>query len=115
VFVRHAKGRVRCVVGDVAEKGPRLVFLDERQRMIREIIGHEALAAGEPVIVLQWRIEILAPVTGRETVVFLETARVRMVGPLAAIVPFAKGTRRVTGRLEGLGNGALVEVEPLLP
>ena len=52
---------------------------------------------------------------GGEAVEFLEAARVRMVGPLAAIVSFAESAGRISGRLEHSGDRALVEVQPLEP
>jgi hypothetical protein len=37
-----------------------------------------------------------------------------MVGPLRAVVPFAKGARGIASGLEGVGDGFFREIQPLL-
>src|SRR4051812_34100966 len=83
--------------------------------MVRQVVGNETFAAHGLAVMLERRIEILAPVAGREAVILLKAARIRMVGPLAAIMPFAEGAGHVSGRLERFGHRSLVEVQPLLP
>src|SRR6185295_9845368 len=99
----------RRVERQIAEKRPCLVLLNECHRMVREVVGNETFAAHELAVVFERRVEILAPVAGGEAVIFFKTTRVRMIRPLATVVPFAEGARRVTRRLECLRDGCLVE------
>ena len=91
------------------------MLLDERDGVVGEVVGDEALAVHELPVVLQRRVEVVAPVAGGEAVVLVEAAAVRMVGLLRAVVPFAEGARGVAGGLEDLRDRLLVEIQPLAP
>src|SRR5207249_2019261 len=91
-----------------------LVALNKRQRMVREIVRNIAPPARRLAVVIERRIEILAPMARSKTTELVEPARVRMIRPLAAIVPFAKAASGVPGGLEGLRNGPLIRIQPLL-
>src|SRR6187399_1186649 len=106
---------MRRIERQITEEWLLLILLDEGERVVREIVGDVSFAAHGLTVVLERRIEVFAPVAGGKPVVFIEPARVRVVRPLAAVVPFAEGARRVTRRLEGIGNRLLVEVHLLLP
>ena len=110
--LRHLHRRVRRVERQVAEKGPPPVFLDERHRVVGQVVGDEAFAPDQLAVVVKRRIEVAAPVARGEAVVFIEAARVGMIRILAAVVPFAKGAGRVARGLEGVGDGFLVQIQP---
>ena len=78
--------------------------------MLGEIVGDVTFAADGLAVVFERRIEVFAPMAGGEAVIFLEAARVGMIRPLAAVVPFAKAPGRVTGALESLRDRSLIEV-----
>ena len=105
---------MRGVEWEIAEKRTRFVRLDERKSVFGEIVGDIALAADELSVVLEWRSEILAPMTGSEAIVFVEAARVGMIRPLAAVVPFAERASGVARGLEALSDGAFTGVQSLL-
>src|SRR5512134_35471 len=67
----------------------------------------------EPAVVVKLGIEILPPVAGSETIEFLETPRVGVIGMLGTVVPLSESGGGVPGRLEGLSNRRLIEVEAL--
>ena len=78
--------------------------------MVGQVVGDVALAADGLAVVLERRVEVVAPVAGGEAVVFVEAAGVGMVGLLDAVVPLAEGAGGVAGGFERLGDGLLVEV-----
>src|SRR5688572_1901331 len=102
---------MRRVVRDVAEKWLSLVFIDEGQRVVGEIVGDEAFSAHWLAVAFEGWIEIFAPMTGGEAVVFFKAPGVRMIRPLAAVMPFSKGSGRVACRPKRIGDGFLVEVQ----
>ena len=109
--VGHLHRAVRGVVRQVAEERPGAVGLDERQRVVRQVVDDKALAAHQFPVVLQFRAEVVAPVARAEAVVLVESAGVGMVRPLEAVVPLAEGGGGVAGGLERFGNRGFVQVE----
>ena len=111
VFFRCGPRRVRGGKRNVTEKGFRAVAVDEVEGLVGAKIDDVAALADHLAIVLQRWVEVFAPMTGRVPVVFVETAGHGVIGPLAAVVPFAEGARGVTARLKGVGEGFLVGVQ----
>ena len=91
-----------------------LVVLNELQRVVGEVIDDIAIAANFLTIVIQGRAEVMTPMAGGETVVFVEAAIVGVVGRLCAVVPFAEGAGCVAVGFEDVGNGGLVGIETAL-
>ena len=89
------------------------MLLDERQRVVRQIVDDEPLAADELAVVFQDRIEIVSPVAGAESVVLVEAPGVGMVRVLRAVVPFAESAGGVSGGFERLADRGFVQIEPL--
>ena len=81
----------------------------------REVVGDVAFAAHGLAVVFERRVEVFAPMAGGEAVVFVEAARVWMIRPLRAVVPFSKSARRVARGLECIGERLLVRVQTLPP
>src|SRR5687767_11103201 len=48
-----------------------------------------------------------------ESIVFVEPAGVGMIRELGSVVPLPERSGRITGCLEGIGNGPFVEIQPL--
>src|SRR5262245_14949577 len=111
VLVGDAVRRVRRVVRYIAEEWPIAIRLDEGDRLVGQIVGDVAFAAHGLAIVFKRRIEVFAPMPGREAVVFLEAARVGMVGPLAAVVPFAERAGAIAEGAKNLSESCLVQVK----
>jgi hypothetical protein len=88
--------------------------LDEAAGVGGDVVGDVAPAADEPAVVLQGRIEIVAPMPFREAIEGVEAAGQRMVGPLGAVVPLAEAAGGVAGVAEDLGERPLRGVHPLL-
>src|SRR6185436_19795090 len=84
---RDTKWRVRHIERHITEKGTFLVPLDELDGMVGEIVRDKTASANHAPVVLQRRIEIFAPMPGGEAVVFIQAPRIRMIGPLAAVMP----------------------------
>ncbi|MBA7668601.1 hypothetical protein ES703_76714 [subsurface metagenome] len=105
--------RVGGVIRQVAEKRPVFVVLDERHGVFGQIVNDVPLSSHDSPVVFEDWVEIISPVPGAESVVFVEAAGVRMVGILGAVVPFPKSCRSVPSRLERLANRFLVEVQSL--
>lgn len=106
---------MRRVVGQITKEGPAAIFLDELQGMIGQIVNDVATATHQLAVVFEDWIEILTPVAGAESVEFLEAAGVRMIGILHAVVPLAKSSRGIAGRLEYVTNGRFIQVQTLPP
>src|SRR6185295_4663584 len=81
---------MRSVERQVTKERTVFVLLDERQRVVGEVVGDVAFAAHGRAVMLEGRLEVFAPMTRSEAVVFVETARVRVIRPLAAVVPFGR-------------------------
>ena len=64
---------------------------------------------------LQRRVKILAPVPARVAHILLKAPGVRVVGPLAAIVPLPEGPRGVAGLQKVIRHRLHVRVQALLP
>ena len=115
IALRCRPGRMRGGEGDVAEKRLLPVPHDEIQRLVRADIHDVALRPHHPAVLFQRRIEVLAPVPRGVAEIFREAAPRRVIRVLRAVVPFSEGSRRITRRLERIGEGFLIEVDPLLP
>src|SRR5437764_1104119 len=100
-----------CVEGDVTEEWALFVLLDEFDRVLGEVINDESFALNEFAVVFERRVEVAAPVAGGESVVLVEAARVGMVRPLAAVVPFAECAGGIMSGFEGVADGGFVEVK----
>ena len=99
--------------GHVAEKRFRAMALDEVEGAVGADIDDVAGGADHTAVFLEGRVEVFAPMAGGVAEVFVEAAGLRVVGPLAAVVPFAEGAGGVAGGFEGVGEGFFVEVETL--
>ena len=88
--VGHFHGGVRCVEREVTEERTIFVLLDELHRVVRQVVRDIAFAADQLAVVIELRVEILSPVSGSKTVVFIETAGVRMIGKLRPVMPLAE-------------------------
>src|SRR5262245_13315332 len=97
---------MRGVVRNVAEEGLFRVLIYEGERVIGKIICNEPFAANRQAIVFEGRIVVFAPMAGGEAVVFGEAARIGMIRPLAAVVPFAKSAGGIARGLESVRDGA---------
>ena len=74
------------------------IRLDERHRMIGQIVDDKAATFYRLTVVLQRRVEIVAPMSGGKPIVFREAAAVRMKRILRTAVPFAERACRIAGR-----------------
>jgi hypothetical protein len=72
--------------------------------------GDVAFASHNLAVVLEHGIEVVAPMARGESVVFIETAGVGMIGALGSVMPLAKRARAVTGFLECLRDGDFIHV-----
>lgn len=81
---------------------------------VGEIVDDEPAAPDWSAVVFERWIEVFAPVALSEPVELIEAARVRMVGPLAAVVPLAETGGGVARGAESFGDGAFVGVEAFL-
>ncbi len=86
---------MRRIVRQIAEKGPIFILLDERQGVVGQIVDDVSLSSDDFAVVFEDRIEVVAPVARAEAVILIESAAVRMVGVLRAVVPFAECRRGV--------------------
>ena len=57
IFVRHTERRMRGIERQVTKEGTIGVFIDERDRMIGQIVGDISLAAHQCAVVFQRRVE----------------------------------------------------------
>ena len=114
--VRGGRGprRVRRGEGDEAEKRPGAVFGDEPQGVVGQYIHDVALGWAHDPVLLERRVEILAPVAGRVAAESFEPAGERVVGPLAAVMPLAEDPGGVTRRPEGVGDRLFRQVHAFL-
>ena len=112
--IRNLHRRVRRVVGYVTEEAIVLVFLDERYRLIRQIVGNIAFTLHNLAVVFEHGIEVVAPMARGESVIFIEAAGVGMIGALRSVMPLAKRARTVTGFLECLRDGDFIHIEAFL-
>ena len=104
---------MRRVEWQVAEERPLLIVRDKPQSVIGKVVDDETLAPNEPAVVLQHGVEVVPPVAGAESVVFVEPAGVRVIRVSHAVVPLAERAGGVPGGLEGVAEGFLVEVQTL--
>ena len=102
------------VVRVVTEERVVAIAFDESNGVVGEVIDDEAVAPNLAAIVIEGRAEIVSPVTGGESVIFVEPAIVGMVGRLGAVVPFAERAGGITVGFEHIGDGGLVGVESAL-
>ena len=98
----------------VTEKWLLSIRLDELHRPPHQHVHNEALRAKRLPVVLQRWVEILTPVTTCVAHILLKPTSIRMIRPLAAIVPFAEGPRGITACQKAVGDGLLIRVHPLL-
>ena len=112
--IGHLHRRMRRIVRQVGEEGLfRLhTLLDEGHGLVGEVVDAKALSLDQFAVPLEWRAEVVAPVAGAKAVVLLETAAVRVIRVLHAVVPLAEGAGAVARRLEEIGDGGFVEIEP---
>lgn len=115
VFVGGLHGRVGSGQGEVGEGGAVgfVLRFDELDGGGGEGVGKVAGAVDHFAVVVEQGVEVAAPMTGGEAVVFVEAAGVGMVGGLGAAVPFAEGSSGVTGVAEDFGDELLVGVDAL--
>ena len=106
---------VRSVERQIAKERAILVPGDELHGVVGQIVGDVAFAADQLAVVIELGVEILSPVSGSETVVFVEAAGVRMIGKLRPVMLLAKSAGGVASRLESLGNGHFIQVQPRTP
>lgn len=113
VFVGGLHGGVWSGEGEVGEEGCLVggLLFDEVESGGGEGIGEVAGALDEGAVVVEQGVEVGAPVSGGEAVVFVEAAGVWVVWGLGAVVPFAEGGGGVAGGAEDLGDGFFVGVE----
>ena len=103
-------GRVRSVVGHIAEEGAFFVRFDKGDGSIGEVIHDVAIAADFLAVVIERWAEVVSPVSRSEAVVFIEAAVVGMIRRLGPIVPFTEGSSDVAICLEGVGDGRFVGI-----
>ena len=115
IFVWHLHRRVRRVVRQVGEERLVAILLHEVHRLVGEVVDYVALSPNQLAVVVQFVIEIVAPVPFRESVKLLESACVGMVWMLGAVVPLAERTGGIAGGLKCLGDRVLVGIEAFLP
>ena len=60
--------------------------------MVGQIINDISVACDKFAVMFEHGTEIMAPVSGTETIILIKSPGVRMIGVLHAIVPFAKGS-----------------------
>ena len=113
LVANHHRG-MRRVVGQVAEERIVAIVFDEFQRVVGEVVDHEAVAPNLAAIVIERRAEVVAPVSGGESVVFVEATIVGVIGGLGAVVPFAECAGGVAVGLKHVGDGGLVGIKPTL-
>ncbi len=110
---RDLHRRMRRVEWQVTEKRLLAAPAHELESVIGQVVGEVALAPDQRPVVVEFSIEILAPVAGREAIIFIKAAGVWVVGELAAVMPLAECTGGVAGLFECLGDGRLIQVHPL--
>ena len=110
--LRHLHRRMRRVVREIDEERAVLVFFNERQRAVCEVVDHIPLALHDLTVVLQHRVEVMPPVSRTEAVKLIEPAGVRVIGRLHAVVPLAERGGRVARGPKVVGDGRFVEVDP---
>ena len=86
---------------------------DEFESMIGEIVDDEPVALDDSTILLKRRTEVVAPMAGAESVEFVESPAVGVVGVLHAVMPLSESGRGVASVLERFCDGRFVEVESL--
>ena len=99
--------------GHVAEKRFRVMALDKVEGAVGADIDDVAGGADHTAVFLEGRVEVFAPMAGGVTEIFVEATGFGVVGPLAAVVPFAESAGGIAGGSEGVGEGFFVEVEAL--
>ena len=97
ILVRHLEGRVRCVIGEIAEERRLPVRGDEFQRLVGEHVGD--VAAGRLVSrsAQQRGVEVLVPMAVVEAEEFVKALPLRREGELLAIVPLADAGGAIAG------------------
>ena len=88
VSVRHLKGRVRRVVGEVAEEGTGLIRCDELHRLIGQHVGDVALGLLWLRAAHEHRVEVVVPVPVVKPKRFVEPLAYRRERILLAVMPF---------------------------
>src|SRR5205823_6840151 len=93
------------------EERPITMLVDEPDGPVGQVVGDEPIAGHQLAVVVERRVEVMPPVSGREAVVLVEPAAVRVVRILRPVVPLAEAGGGVAGGLELVGDRLLIEVE----
>ncbi len=114
ILRRYGKRRVRRRERHEAQEGPALVAFDELECLVGERIDDVPLGLHHDSVVFEWGVEVLPPVAGSVAPEGVEPTRHRVVGPLAAVMPFAEEAGDVAGGLERIGEGFFARIHPFL-
>ena len=107
-------GRMRCVVGNVAEKGALFVGFDEFESFVCEVVYHVSISSNNLAVVIQWGTEVVSPVAGGKSVVFVKASIIGVVGRLSAIMPLPECSSCIARSLEYIGDRGLVHIQAFL-
>ena len=112
IRLRHAPWGVGGGEGNVAKERFLVVPPDEAEGAVGADIHEVSPGPDHAAIFFEGSIEVFAPVAGGIAEELIKTACGRMVGPLAAVMPFSKGPGGVSGGLKGIREGFFCEVQP---
>ena len=110
----HLPGCVRGVVGNVAEKRPFVVRLDELNCCICKCVDDKPLRLHDCAIVFKGGVKVIIPVTRTKTKKLIKTLPVRVMGLLRTVVPFSECARRIPRAFKQLRDGNLVRTHDFM-